>query len=323
MDVLYAINGKYKNFFLASCISIAINNPNQSFNVHIIVSDFTTMDYNSCERVLSDHKNINFKFYPIEKFDINKYGIPDWRGTSVPNARLFFQEYLDLTKIDKLLYLDADTLVVGDLKDLFDYDGTINAVFDNNLKSYIEKKKLTRYFNSGVLLFDIQKWIDNKIEDRIIDYCLTNDIFSLRFPDQEILNFSANKYIEVLPFRYNINLYSKMKLIANIYYHGNKRQLNYETIVKELKTPVIYHLYGLGKIKPWTYNKTNPFNEIFDKYMYFVDKNFKKEQLEGIWKLLDEYEYLLYLTIITMDLLSEEKLYKVKEHINLLKHVQK
>ena len=45
INVLYTINGKYKNLMLASCISMLINNSDKAFNIHIIVSDFTKFDY--------------------------------------------------------------------------------------------------------------------------------------------------------------------------------------------------------------------------------------------------------------------------------------
>lgn len=51
INVLYTINGKYKNLMLASCISMLINNSDKAFNIHIIVSDFTKFDYDFCENV--------------------------------------------------------------------------------------------------------------------------------------------------------------------------------------------------------------------------------------------------------------------------------
>ena len=35
INVLYTINGKYKNLMLASCISMLINNSDKAFNIHI------------------------------------------------------------------------------------------------------------------------------------------------------------------------------------------------------------------------------------------------------------------------------------------------
>ena len=50
-----------------------------------------------------------------------------------------FQEYIDLSGIDKLLYLDADTIAAGDLTDLINYNGILNASLDISLKRRLEK----------------------------------------------------------------------------------------------------------------------------------------------------------------------------------------
>ena len=54
-----------------------------------------------------------------------------------------------------------------------------------------------------------------------------------------------------------------------------------------------------------------------------VDKSFKKEELKGLWKLLAEYEILMYAALIIPDYLPEELVYKIKEQLNLLKKAPK
>lgn len=319
INILYTINGKYKNFMLASCISMLINNPDKTFNVHIIVSDFTKFDYDFCENVLKDYKNVRWKFYQLESFNIEKYGIPNWRGSQIANARLFFQEFLDLSGMDKLLYLDADTIVTADLTNLMNYDGVINASLDINLKKRLEKVGLSQYFNSGVLLFDIQKWVTEDLEKKLVDFCFSHDISGFRLPDQDVLNYGLTEYITKIPFRYNINPYAFLGNPTKLYFKEGKRVMSYKEIVDDIKNPVIYHLYGFSKVKPWTINKTNPLNSIFDEYIKLVDENFKKEELEGLWKILGEYETLLYAALIIPDYLPEGFVRKIKERLNLLK----
>ena len=323
INVLYTINGKYKNLMLASCISMLINNSDKAFNIHIIVSDFTKFDYDFCENVLKDYKNVTWKFYQLESFDIRKYGIPDWRESQIANARLFFQEYIDLSGIDKLLYLDADTIVAGDLTNLINYNGILNASLDISLKRRLEKKGLSQYFNSGVLLFDIQKWVSEDLEKQIADFCFLHDISRFRLPDQDILNYGLTEYINKLPFRYNINPYAFLGKTTKFYFKEGKRAMSYKDITSDIENPIIYHLYGFSKVKPWTVNKTNPLNNVFDEYIKLVDKSFKKEELKGLWKLLAEYEILMYAALIIPDYLPEELVYKIKEQLNLLKKAPK
>ena len=323
INVLYTINGKYKNFMLASCISMLINNPDKKVNLHIIVSDFTKFDYDFCENILKDYKNVTWKFYQLESFDIEKYGIPNWRGSQIANARLFFQEFLDLSGVDKLLYLDADTIVADDLTNLINYDGAINASLDINLKRRLKKTGLSRYFNSGVLLFDIQKWVTEDLEKQVADFCFSHDISRFRLPDQDVINYALMEYITRIPFKYNINPYAFLGDFTKFYFKEGKRILSYGEIVDDIDNPAIYHLYGFNKVKPWTVNKTNPLNSIFDEYIKLVDESFKKEELDGIWKLLGEYEVLMYAALIVPDYLPESTVYKIKKCLNLLKKAPK
>ena len=101
------------------------------------------------ERVLS--------YYRLEDYAIEKYNIPSWRGTQIANARLFFQDIIKLDSINKLAYLDADTISRIDLSELFTYERAINAVPETRLKSSVERLGLSNYFNSGVFLFDMKK----------------------------------------------------------------------------------------------------------------------------------------------------------------------
>ena len=69
------------------------------------------------------YPNVELYFYDIATFDIEKYGISNWRGTQIANARLFYQNILgaSVSEMDNLLYLDSDTIVVSDLNDLEEY----------------------------------------------------------------------------------------------------------------------------------------------------------------------------------------------------------
>lgn len=323
INVLYTINGNYKKFMLASCISMLINNSDKEFNIHIIVSDFTKFDYDFCENILKDYKNVRWKFYQLGNFDIEKYGIPNWRGSQIANVRLFFQEFLDLSGVDKLLYLDADTIIVNDLANLMTYDGVINASLDINLRRRLKNTGLSQCFNSGVLLIDTQKWIDEEIEKQIVDFCFSHDISKFKLPDQDVINYGLTDYINKIPFRYNINPFAFLGNLTKFYFKEGKRIMTYKDIIDDIENPVIYHLYGLGKVKPWTVNRTNPLNSVFDEYIKLVDESFSKVELNGIWKLLGEYEALLYASLIIQDYLPEGVVGKIKDQLNLLKKAPK
>ena len=89
-----------------------------------------------------------------------------------------------------------------------------------------------------------------------------------------------------------------MQEINQLYYKNNIRQLNQEDVNECINNGVIYHAYGLGRVKPWTNNKINPLTTEFDEYIKYVDENFKKEELGGFWQILNENKYLFYMVIM-------------------------
>lgn len=298
VDILYTINSQFKEIMLTSVVSLILNNMDKSIHFHIITSDFSDLDYEYCKTILNKYPSVSYKFYPLNKKYIESFNIPDWRETQIANARIFFQDLIDLTGVEKLLYLDADTIVVSDLKDAFSYSNPINAVLDSCFQRRVHKMNLKEYFNSGVLLFNVKEWIDEKCQDKVVDFHKKNNHINLEFPDQDLLNFSLNTQIGKMSPKFNVGPIILMKEINKLYYRNNIRQINQNDVSECVDNGVIYHAYGLGKVKPWTDNNTNPFTSEFIEYMKYVDENFEIKELNGFWKLLDENKYLFYMVIL-------------------------
>ena len=117
-----------------------------------------------------------------------------------------------ITEADKMLWLDADIIVNGDISELYDKDITYyylaaitDAVEENGgreeIKNAMQMADRT-YFNSGVLLLNNQKIREEIPQERFfqtIEYY--NDI--LKCPDQDILNKVLGEKCLILPIRYN------------------------------------------------------------------------------------------------------------------------
>lgn len=298
VDILYTVNSQYKEIMLTSCVSLILNNMDKDIYFHIVTSDFSCLDYEYCKSVLSKFPSVTCEFYPLDKKYIEKFNIPNWRGSQIANARIFFQDLINLTDVEKLLYLDADTIVVSDIKDAFNHSNPINAVLDSCLQKRVDKMNLTNYFNSGVLLFNVKEWISEKCQDKVIDFLKKNTQIELEFPDQDLLNFALCSYFGKMHPRFNVGPQILMGDINHLYYKDGKRLLGQLDVIESINNGVIHHAYGLGRVKPWTNNKTNPFTLEFDEYMKYVNENFKKEELCGFWQILNENKYLLYMAIL-------------------------
>ena len=185
--------------------------------------------------------------------------LKSWRGSMAPNAKPFpdqiFPDY-----VERLLFIDADTVVAGSVMALQSLDmggAALGVVPVNTAKDLIsqEKMKLENgnkiYFNSGVLLFDLPAWRRENCHQMIIDTLERNQI-KMYWPDQNLLNNAIpERLLKPLPLKYNYvtHIYepdTELKVLhtGNVYTE--------EEIVEAMQHPAIIHYLG-GNImaRPW------------------------------------------------------------------------
>lgn len=320
LNILYTINQKYIDIMLASIMSLYFNNSHNELSFHIITEGFSSSDYAHVESILKQIPNVDIHFYSLDNYDIEKYDIPSWRGSQIGNARLFFQDIIKLDDIKNLLYLDADTIVVNDLAGILSYESAINATYDSISIPELKERNLTEYFNSGVLFFNIDKWLNGDYLRTIIDYNQNNQK-ALVYPDQDLLNYALASKINKMPFRYNMGPYAMAtKFNYNKhFYDGRSRLLDFSAIKEDIEDPVILHSYGAYSSKPWMDNKVNPFNEDFEYYMNFVNQEFTKEKLTGLKRLIYRNRNLYYFLLLSRGLLAQNR-NKLTKHVRELKN---
>lgn len=185
----------------------------------------------------------------------------------------------------KLIYLDVDVIVRGDLAALFNIslDGkTVGAVADCHPKEKMEhlKKMLASirspempreciYFNSGALLIDLDLWRKRGIEEKLFR-CIQENPDKLWYHDQDALNIVLLGDCKKLPAKYNL-----------LTEHVNKQNE---------RNPLVVHFVGGGK--PWYILSALPYQP---EYVYYVNKTPWKNRKYR--KLMDVYfakKYHLY-----------------------------
>jgi lipopolysaccharide biosynthesis glycosyltransferase len=107
--------------------------------------------------------------------------------------------------VNKVLYLDVDMIVEHDVSELWNVDlkdNIIGAVMDPNVSTFdnswggiLNYKELgfdakSKYFNTGLILIDRDKWLANDTTQKILDTIHQNTKFA-NFPDQYGLNIVA------------------------------------------------------------------------------------------------------------------------------------
>lgn len=140
--------------------------------------------------------------------------IPVATETSRIKNALFFRFALPelFPDDEQLIYLDADTIVAGDISRLAEQKpdaAAVSACLDLLAPSRIydhfncavhKQRGLCDYFNSGVLLFDCPRWIELQPAWRQ----LLDRAGSFLYPDQDVLNLALHDTIGRLTDDWNV-----------------------------------------------------------------------------------------------------------------------
>lgn len=132
-------------------------------------------------------------------------------------GRLFAIKMLSRLGYAKLLYLDADIVVVNDLMPIFSIDQLgypVSGAIDRPVDQITKAMKIhgivnNKYLNSGVMLFDLKHPATEVIIKAAIHYVLTPEV-KLVFHDQCAINKALKGHFHPLPRKYNNFLYPGM-----------------------------------------------------------------------------------------------------------------
>ncbi len=262
MNILLAINSGYVLQTKILLKSIMKSNPNEKFIVYILNKELKKHEK---ELILSSIKNSNIEieFIKIDNKEINNFPVYEKRYPVEIYFRLFASKYLPKT-IDKILYLDVDTVVINSLNELYNMD------FENNLfigATHIRKglhkfhsirfgvNEKNIYVNTGVLLMNLKELRNIPVEDEVIDFVKKNKN-KLMLPDQDIIYaLYGNRVKKVSALLFNLG--DKELRLHNLYENDNI-DINW---VK--KNTVVIHYYGRNK--PWNKNYDGILNVFYNE----------------------------------------------------------
>lgn len=286
MNILYQFNEKYVPYAGVSMTSLLHNNEGaESICVYILGENLAK---ESVEKLTELANSYGRQIVFVDTDDLislmKRLNMPTYRGSYAANMRLFVSELL--MDEDRLLYLDADTIVVSDLREMYASDiKTVGMVYDTlgcAHKYEIGLDKEDGYYNSGMILYDLNKWREGKYTEKIIDH-VTNVRSSYPSPDQDLLNVVLRGEITALDIRYN--------------YQPHLRDYSYKMFMKNFepdpfydeatvtladKEPVIMHAFRYIGEFPWHEGNLHPFCDEFDKYLAMSPwADYKKQKADA------------------------------------------
>ena len=262
---------KYARHCTVTMLSVIKNTSSPERIVFAIFhEDFTEATQENILQTFSTHPcKISFVNLQNEDFGIDSFSF------SWPKQVLYRLKVPELFPAlpEKILYLDADTLVVSDIEELWrttleDFvigavtDLKINTAGQKALRESLGLKENDKYFNAGILLIDAQKWREQDLGNVLIEY-LKSHGFQLPYRDQDALNHVLRKKWKPLPKKWNMI----RSLFREYYRPGAQRAVRYfaPEIAEALSAPGIIH-YTAGP-KPWHAACGLPYCERYFEYL--------------------------------------------------------
>lgn len=164
-------------------------------------------------------------------------------------------------QIKRALYLDVDTLILQDVRELFYYDlgqcaiGAVRSGLSGDSIKIVRERKIKPqdYFNSGVLLIDLPKWRTKNLSlIHTAEYAEYAE-----YADQDFLNLIFKDSVCFLPYRFNLQWLAESRIhfdSAPPRKDSNgitsyPSAIDFREFASALVSPAIVHL--LGGYKPW------------------------------------------------------------------------
>lgn len=246
IHIAFCVDNIYASHIRVAIKSIVENNRHERTHIHILTDKISDINRKRLYEVVQNCDYVSLQIHTVD--DSVLIGLNTQLWTKYAWYRILLPEILPDT-IDRVLYLDADTLVLSDLSELFAIDMTsksIAAVIDQasfweNTFIRCEYDARKKYFCSGVLMFNLTYWREHRLSHQIIDWALQHND-TLVYPDQDALNHICQDTKILLPLHYNVVQYF---FIYSAFYESPY----FEQLANCINNPVIVHYSE--QYKPW------------------------------------------------------------------------
>ena len=190
-------------------------------------------------------------------------------GISIASyARLFLASVLP-EEVERIVYLDCDTLVQSSLGELWEIEtgdalvAGVQDTVDTFFKKIIGLEMRIPYVNAGILLINLKGWRDEHLELKFFAFIQKFD-GNVPHHDQGTINGVCQARRYILPLRYNVmsNVYSfSARTIRKIYFLD--QYYTQDELDKALEKPAIIHFTAGLVGRPWEEGCTHPAKEDF------------------------------------------------------------
>ena len=266
INILCATDNNYAPYCGIMLTSLFDSNRDCRFNVYVFIDDdLSGINKKKYNKLGQKYGNI-INLMKIDNSMIEGFPITPSHITRPTYYRLLAAELLP-NDIHRVIYLDSDLVVVGDIKPLWNVDIEGKALagirgcsdFVQHHCERLNYPRLFDYFNAGVLIINLDYWRMMQLNEKLIAYVLGSSS-SLLLMDQDVLNGVLYDKKLLLPSRYNFQV---LLFTTQFWNHYTSELQQY--YLDEVQHVCIVHYAG-GE-KPWSIRQYGgPFFSVWNKY---------------------------------------------------------
>jgi len=215
IPIIYACDDNYLPLMATSIYSLIENASNDyDYKIYILYAEGEISKENKNKVLLLQKDGFEIKFVNVDKEleKISKKLKTRDYYTNTTYYRLFASKLFP--NYNKVIYIDSDTVVVGDISKLYNIDigeNILAGCMDESVevtpvfREYVEKvigvDSYDKYFNAGMIVINLKEFEKQKIYEKFIK--LNDDYYFAVAQDQDLLNVLCKDKIFYLDLGWN------------------------------------------------------------------------------------------------------------------------
>lgn len=241
IPIFFACDDKFVQYMMVTIHSMMKNaSKKYQYHIHVLHTDISAEKMAAVKHMENDNFRITFddvsdRMKEIEK----KLPLRDYYSMTT-YYRLFLSEMFPY--YDKAIYIDSDTVVLGDISELYNHDlgeayigGARDQVVGqtNTFGDYAEEVlgiSRKAYFNAGVVLINCKAFRKNKVLKQFVE--LVNTYTFVVAQDQDYLNIICKDKVLWLEDKWNVQAVGRLMCreeeICLIHYNLAAKPWHYE-----------------------------------------------------------------------------------------------
>lgn len=246
--VVFSTNDKYAKYLAVALQSLIENsNKNNFYHIYVFHSGLSQAAKNDILSVEAD--NIYTEFINVAEYvkQVNLYSRAHY------SIEMYYRILIPriLSNYHRVLYLDCDIIILKDVAEIFReqldnyYIGAVHNYVNYGHYNYLNKIGINPddYFNSGVLLFNVDKWNELNLDKKCFE--LITVYKNLACPDQDILNLVCCDNVKYIYDGWNFMWQTEIGVTTLL--------PQYLPLYKKQRDNMCIIHYTSG-IKPWTHS---------------------------------------------------------------------